>query len=332
MHPSDIRIGQSELSIIELYDMVQSGQIDFDLDAKTWNKNRMSMSIESVLLGLTVTPMYFDASNPEKWLVLDGQKRLKSIVSFISNKFELKDLEILVEFNGMKYNSMPKVFQRRLVQSKFTIYSINQGVPPDVRLSLIRRILPDTKSGLSIKMLESLLTPIAKELLRCLETNNHFMYTISQTKIISTMELEVKYLKTLYSQYCTSIFDGFDSTAKTEDIIIKTNKYALSNFEFIQNTWDIGLERIDKLFEIHAFKTTPKALYINKYVFDALIIYFGNIITDLDYSLLIQNRNRYTSLWFELFHSAEGKRIFRRISPYTKFEKLNQLTYQIIAR
>jgi hypothetical protein len=59
MHPSDIKIGQSERSVYDLFQMMEQGQILLDLEQDRWNTKDMSLSIESILLGLTMTPHLF---------------------------------------------------------------------------------------------------------------------------------------------------------------------------------------------------------------------------------------------------------------------------------
>lgn len=144
MHPSDINIGQSEYSVYELCEMIKGGKIV--LEESPWNNNQKSFSIESVFLALTMTPIYVDATNPNKWIIIDGKKRLNAIYSFFSGDFALSSLEFFVDMEGCKVNSLPKVFERKFFEAVFTVYSINQGVPENVKQSIIKRILPDTNN------------------------------------------------------------------------------------------------------------------------------------------------------------------------------------------
>jgi len=329
MHPSEIKIGQTELSVIDIFDMVIHGHIDLESDSKSWNRDRMSKSIESVLLGLTMTPIYVDATNPEKWLVLDGTKRLNSLVRFIAGKLILNELELLNEYSYCSFSELPKNVKRRLFQSKFTIYSINQGVPPEVRLSLIRRIVPDIKAGLSLKMKESLLNLQSKKLINLFSSNSIYQEVILSTKTKKTieLELEIKFLKALYSFFKQDKFDRFYQNAKSEDIIVMTNYYAQSKseFDFIIETWNNGLNRISNLFQNYAFKTSTKSIYINKYYFDFLIVFFGEVISDEMLFKLNQNRNSFLSEWFKLIQSDEGKKVFKSTSSNKKIQKLDLL-------
>jgi len=334
MHPSEIKIGQIELSVSEIVEMIENGHLELEDDSNKWNRYGMSMSIESILLGLTMTPIYVDASNPEKWLVLDGTKRLNALISFISGKFSLYDLELLDEYTSFFFNKLPKTIQRRLLQSKFTIYSINQGVPPEVRLSLIRRIVPDIKNGLSLKMRQSLLSPRAKDLIDQLSSNVIYQKTLEYAMTKNNLELEVNYLHALYWHFKNEVFTSFYSYAKSEDIIIMTNFYAKEQkqYSFIVNVWQIGLHRVHELFENYAFMTSRNSIYINKIVFNSLIIYFGAVIDHYSYSQILLKKQKFNDLWFELFQKGPGKKIFSRKPPGTKINELTKITEQLTAQ
>jgi len=56
---------------------------DFQRNSDLWNKMRMSRLIESILLKLPLPVFYFDVSNPEKWLIVDGLQRLSTIKNFL---------------------------------------------------------------------------------------------------------------------------------------------------------------------------------------------------------------------------------------------------------
>lgn len=330
MHPSDIKIGQIELSVSEIVEMIDNGHIELEDNFNKWGRYGMSMSIESILLGLTMTPIYVDASDPEKWLILDGTKRLKALFKFISGKFNLHDLELLNEYNSCFFNKLPKIIQRRLLQSKFTIYSINQGVPPEVRLSLIRRIVPDIKSGLSLKIRQSLLSPQAKELIDQLSSNTIYQKTIELAKTTNNLELEIKYLRALYWYFKNDTFKKFYPNARNEDIIIMTNFYAKEQHALISDVWHNGLHRVNELFDNYAFRTSRNSIYINQIVFNSLILYFGGVIDNAQYSRLLLKKDKFLNLWFDLFQKGTGKKIFSRKPPFTKIQELESLTKQSI--
>ncbi|GAB3349585.1 hypothetical protein GCM10027566_05980 [Arachidicoccus ginsenosidivorans] len=97
----------------------------------------MSRLIESILLRIPLPPFYFDASDDNKWLVVEGLQRLWSIRNFIINSerknengieapLELNGQEILTEYNNkhITFDMLNKTMQRRILetQSRFTLF------------------------------------------------------------------------------------------------------------------------------------------------------------------------------------------------------------------
>ncbi|MBC7382197.1 MAG: DUF262 domain-containing protein [Bacteroidia bacterium] len=93
---------------------------EFQRKGNLWNFEKQSRLIESILLRLPLPAFYFDASNDNKWLVVEGLQRLWSLKNFIVNvelveskkpedkSIELSGLEILTELNnkGITYNKL----------------------------------------------------------------------------------------------------------------------------------------------------------------------------------------------------------------------------------
>lgn len=325
MHPSDIRIGQTELSIIELYEMMKNGKLTITLDSLKWDSKRKSMSIESVLLGLTMTPIYVDASIPNEWLVLDGGKRLSALKEFISNKFELINLEFLEELNTYYYSGLPKNIQRRLLQSKFTVYSINQGVSPEVRLSLIRRIVPDIKSGLSVKMLERLLTAEALEMVNYMENERiEYISKLLHNNRKESLSLKIAYLNILYSIFRKERFENYNIRSKPEDLIIFTNQNAKGDIHFILETWNSGLKRLEKL--LVSYDIPPEVnQFLNRY-FEYFIISLGQIISNQEFEILVSRSPQFIWEIADYLHNEDGR---LRFLKYAKQQRINQI-YKLV--
>ncbi len=62
---------------------------------------KMSKFIESILLDLPIPYLFFaDDSETGKLEIVDGSQRVRTLVKFKNNEFELTDLEVLDLFNG----------------------------------------------------------------------------------------------------------------------------------------------------------------------------------------------------------------------------------------
>ncbi|MDP4270832.1 MAG: hypothetical protein Q8909_12000 [Bacteroidota bacterium] len=299
MHPSDIRIGQTELSVHELYDMMQSKRLIVGSMQKKWNIENKSMSIESILLGLTMTPIYVDAAYPDQWIVLDGGKRLDALSRFISGEFRLEGLEFLDDLIRCNFQGLPSTIQRRLLQASFTIYSINQGIPPDVRLSLIKRIVPDIKAGLSAKMHERLLTFQARILMDDLSIDQFRSVSL----VTDSLSIKINYLRTLYTLFKNERFCDFNLNSEAVDIIIWTNRYAKSEHSFIVNIWSKGVSRIKEL--INNNDITKELKEVIRKNISAFIVFFGAVISDHDYERVLAKQQFVIWEMTEFFHDND---------------------------
>jgi hypothetical protein len=59
----------------------------------------MSRLIESILIRFPLPAFYFDATNDDKWLVVDGLQRLSSIRKFVVEKNTSENLRL----RGLEY-------------------------------------------------------------------------------------------------------------------------------------------------------------------------------------------------------------------------------------
>ena len=92
--PKDIKIIVEPKTIDHLVSRLRHDEIDlnteFQRKGNLWSFDKQCRLIESILLRLPLPAFYFDASDDNKWLVVDGLQRLWSLKNFIVNA-ELKD-------------------------------------------------------------------------------------------------------------------------------------------------------------------------------------------------------------------------------------------------
>lgn len=91
----DIASYPSDLTLGGLSDLWKSGDIvipEFQRNF-VWNIKQASLLIESFLLGLPVPQIFFYVDDDNKYLVIDGQQRLLSIVFFLEGFFGYESLQ-----------------------------------------------------------------------------------------------------------------------------------------------------------------------------------------------------------------------------------------------
>jgi len=143
----DISINNRVIALSSLVDRLKYDEIDlnpeFQRNADLWDKRKMSRLIESILLKLPLPIFYFDVSNPDKWIVVDGLQRLSSIKKFMvgdEKRLKLHNLEFLHELEGKSYDDLERGLKRILDETQINTYQIEAQTPKKVRYSIFHRI------------------------------------------------------------------------------------------------------------------------------------------------------------------------------------------------
>ena len=93
------------------------------------------------MLRIPIPAFYFDGTNEDKWLVVDGLQRLTAIRRFIIlEDLVLCDLEYLKEHEGKTFSQLSRPMQRAIEEANIVWYLIMPGTPKQVKFSLFRRI------------------------------------------------------------------------------------------------------------------------------------------------------------------------------------------------
>ena len=140
----DIKITNAIVLLPSLINRIKHDEIinpTFQRNSDLWNNKQMSRLIESILLKLPLPIFYFDVSNPDKWVIVDGLQRLSTIKRFFVDKtLKLNNLEFLTDLNGKSYDDLERNFYRTIDDTEFITYQIEAQTPKKVRYSIFNRI------------------------------------------------------------------------------------------------------------------------------------------------------------------------------------------------
>src|SRR5690606_22673881 len=107
---------------------------EFQRMPNLWDEKKMCRFIESLLLRLPIPAFYFNEADDNRIEVVDGLQRISTIKKFTVDKtLVLKDLEFLKEFKDETFDSLPYIYQRRILTFPITTYIIEKGTPNEVK-------------------------------------------------------------------------------------------------------------------------------------------------------------------------------------------------------
>ncbi len=92
-----------------------------------WNIEKRSRFIESVLLGVPLTPFLVSEDEDGRLEIIDGSQRIRTLIAFYDDIFKLRKLSKLTTLNSAKFKDMPKKIQRYFENRDFKIIIVDKA-------------------------------------------------------------------------------------------------------------------------------------------------------------------------------------------------------------
>ena len=106
----------------------------------TWDKERQSKLIESLVLGLPI-PFIFVAENRNgSWEIVDGSQRIRTIHAFLKNELRLFHLSSIESLNGYTFNELDETRKGKILNTALRIIVLSEETTDDVKTDMFERI------------------------------------------------------------------------------------------------------------------------------------------------------------------------------------------------
>jgi hypothetical protein len=119
-----------------------------------WTESQKQLLIDTILRDYDIPKLYWRRTQkrPERYDVIDGQQRLRTIWSFFNNEISLpKDSDSIYEYNiaGLKYYELPDE-----LRIKFDTYSLDIVIFDDIDEEEVREMFLRLQNGTTLKAQE----------------------------------------------------------------------------------------------------------------------------------------------------------------------------------
>lgn len=104
-----------------------------------WTLDQKSYFIESMLLRIPISPVFFYEVEGRLEIV-DGSQRIRTLAAFVRGDFQLAGLEKLDMLSGFGFDDLPEAVRRRFHNTPIRAFVLDQGTDETVRIDLFRRL------------------------------------------------------------------------------------------------------------------------------------------------------------------------------------------------
>ena len=346
--PKKIDIASKSLSVDLLIKRLRSAPPEIDLypdfqrKGGIWNDTKQSRLIESMLIRLPLPAFYFDGTDDNKWLVVDGLQRLTTIKRFvISKELILCNMEFLGVLNGKTFDELPREFQRRIEETQVIAYIIKPGTPSAVKFNIFQRINTGGEPLTAQEIRHALNQGVPAKFVEKLSLLHSFKETTNYIRPDRMLDRDfvtrfISFYLIPYQKYEPDL-DSFLNKGMNE-----LKKLSKNKLDDLEKTFDDSMKTAQAIFGRHAFRKRPsKAISIrrrplSKALFDIWSVALAKL-TKEERLVLIQRKAKVEDLSIELmnnnetFHQAISQATGDRVRVITRFETIEDLIKQILS-
>jgi Protein of unknown function DUF262 len=323
--PEKINIVTREPTIEQLLRRIDQEVLDlapdFQRQANIWKDDVKSRLIESILIRIPLPAFYIDATNEDKWLVVDGLQRLSALKQFVSEKrLKLSGLEYLTNLEDKTYDELEPRYQRRILETQPTVYLIEKGTSIEVKYNIFKRI---NTGGvrLSNQEIRHALNPgQANKFLRKLAVSEEFIQVMNLSESKKKRMDDREFITGFLAFRLTSYKDYQKYTKDTRDAFLskalsKVNNLSEIELNTIENSFKKAMIAAFEIFGENAFRKlsnkNQRKFPVNKSLFEAWSVNLSQL-DDEEIQVLKERKQKIIDDF--IFYADNDKEFFSSIS------------------
>ena len=341
--PIKIQIQSKPDTLRNIIERLKHDEIDMNTDfqrhADLWTSAKMSRLIESILIRFPLPAFYFDVSDDDNWLIVDGLQRLSSIRKFVvDKKLKLSGLEYLSALKGSNYDDLPRQYKRRIDECPITMFQIMPGTPKEVKYSVFRRI---NTGGLVLNSQEirnALAKDKERDFLHGLTQNEYLLKSLGdQSRRMQDQELVLRFIAFYIGDFIKS---KMNIASFLDDAMGRIAKLKDSSLDKIEDTYNEAIKTCYSIFGEFAFEKRTldddsKRKRKNSTLFEVWMVSIARLDPKQRKQLVKMNDD--IKLKFSELISDES--FYRSISLATqkhdhvkiRYEKINKLIQEVLS-
>lgn len=298
--PEKINIIVKQPTVYNLIQRMSATPSEIDMNTSfqrhsgLWNKTDQSRLIESLLLRIPLPTFYFDGSDDNKWLIVDGLQRLSTFKAFMVDKeLRLTDLEYFTEFNGLKFDELPKNMIRRIEETQIIANIIQPGTPDEVKFNIFKRINTGGFNLNSQEIRHAIFHGQASDFIEKLADSDAFKQFHISNKRMLDQELVTRFVAfyILKPENYRPRMDDFLEVAMQ-----RLRDMSVIDLRIISSHFETAMERAFSLFENKAFKRQKLGEKIqggskvNKAMFETWSVELSHLV-DSEFEILVKDKS-----------------------------------------
>lgn len=239
--------------------------------AYTWEPDRKSRFIESLVMGLPIPFLFFWEMPDGRLEIVDGSQRLRTVQEFVLGDLRLGDLDGLTLMSGFKFNELSEGRQRKINNRSIRGIVLSEHADEQARFDLFDRINTGSKIANKAEVRRGALAGPFMNLLSELADSPVFV-ALAPVSSMGEKERQREELVTRFFAYGDGLADYRDRPSEfLFNYVKRMNQCTESNLDEYRDRFNLVMTFIQRVFP-YGFRKAPKGTVTPRARFEAIAI------------------------------------------------------------